>query len=323
MKKIITVTLPIFIMIAMAVLCIGIYMVFTNKLPKPKTTQKEINNGQVTINENDNSIILSEEELPSLGASVLASPLMNAVIKDFTQDDNFSDSNINFSDTKEGYKKLIDGQIDILFALEPTDDIITIAEAKGVELELIPIAKEAFVFYVNSANPVDALDISDIQKIYSGQVNNWSQIGGENSKIVAFQRPENGLNQREMIVSVMKNLEMIDAPKDVLYDKNYGEIKDLIAGYDNSKNAIGYSYYTEAKALYDIDAKTDDTIKFLRINDIAPNYETIHNGTYPVQTNYYLVKNKNNNSERIKIFMDAILSDRGKRVVREAGYIDN
>ena len=123
--------------------------------------------------------------------------------------------------------------------------------------------------------------------------------------------------------SVMNGLEMIEPSKDIFYDKTYGEISDLIMSFDNSENAIGYSYYSEAKILYDTDAKIDSTIKFLNVNEIEPNYENIHNGTYPIQTNYYLIKNKNNNSEIVQIFMDAIFSDRGKKIVKEAGYIDN
>ena len=61
----------------------------------------------------------------------------------------------------------------------------------------------------------------------------------------------------------------------------------------------------------------------MKINDVAPNYTTIKNGTYPIRTNYYLIKNRANTSERLGIFVNAVLSERGKRVIKEAGYIDN
>ena len=311
--------LPVFIMLAMAGICIGIYMIFTNSVPNFKSGF-QVDNG-VTSQINDyNSIVLTFEELPRLDASGVTGPLMTALIRNFTQDDSID---IDYSSTEEGFDKLLNDEIDVLISTYPSEDVLTMASLKGIELDIIPIAKDGFVFFVNIDNPIDSLKVFDIQKIYNGQVTNWSQIGGENLAIKAFQRPYNSPSQVEMAYSVMKSLQMIEAPKDVFYDKDFGTINDIIATYDNSKEAIGYSYYYETKVLYDLDAKTNDTIKILRINDVEPTYETIKNGDYPIQTNYYLIKNKANTSESLGLFVDAIFSDRGKNVIKEAGYIDN
>ena len=61
----------------------------------------------------------------------------------------------------------------------------------------------------------------------------------------------------------------------------------------------------------------------MKVNDVAPSYDSIKSGEYPVQVNYYLIRNKNNTSESLNLFTDAVLSDRGKKVIKEAGYIDN
>lgn len=317
MKKFLTFVLPIFIMIAVAIMCVGIYMIFTNKIPKIKIDNKNL---QIVQQNNDNTVILSKKELPNLDAQVSLQPLMTEVAKNFTQDDSVL---LDYSNNNKIYERLINGEVDIIFALAPSSDILTRAKAMGVEFELIPIAREGFVFYVNSNNPVDSLKVSDIQKIYSGEVSNWSQLGGENTNITAFQRTDNSLNQEEMISLVMRNLEIVNPPKNVFNNKNFGEIDDLIASYDNSKSAIGYSYYCDSKILYDINSNSDDAVKLLKINNIEPNYENISSGEYPLQTNYYLVKNKNNVSENVQIFVDTMLSERGSDVVKEAGYIDN
>lgn len=320
MKKFLTVMTPIFFMIFVAAVCIGIYMFFTNKIPNFKDT-KSNTELQQNLPNLTSDIILSEEELPVLDATTIVRPLMSEIVKDFTKDQNVK---INYSEDDEAYKNLLNGETDILLANYPNADVLALASSMGVELEVIPIAKEALVFLVNSNNSVNTLKVSDIQKIYSGQISNWSQLGGENLNINAFQNPEGTNIQTDMISYVMKNLQMITAPKDVFYDKQYGQINDLIAKYDNSNNSIGYMYYSVAKILYDIDEeKTVNKVKLLSINDIEPNYETIHNEKYPILTNYYIIKNKNNNSERVQIFMNAILSERGKNAVKEAGYIDN
>ncbi len=320
MKKTFNFVLPIFIMIAIAVACVVIYMGFTDKLPKINNKNA---NAQVSKEQSENSIILSKKELPSLDAQVNLQPLMTEIVRNFTQDNSIVDTSLNYSENNSAYERLINGEVDVLLATAPNDDILARASAMGVELELIPIAKDGFVFYVNSSNPVDSLKVSDIQKIYSGQITNWVQLGGENENIIAFQRTENSLNQREMMSLVMKNLEVINPPRYIFKDANFGEINDLIACYDNSKAGIGYSYYSDAKILYDIDSKKDDEIKLIKINDIEPNYDSISQSEYPFQTNYYLVRNKNNTRENVEIFINAMLSERGKKAIKEAGYIDN
>ena len=324
MRKFLSVMLPIFIMLAVAGICIGLYMIFTNSVPKIADKPQGGNNEVIASQEeSENSIVLLQNELPRIESSELTKGIVTEIVRDFTQNSEISDSDISSSVTDEGFNKLLNDEVDVLISTYPSDEVLELANTRGIELDIIPIATDGFVFFVSCDNPVSGLKVSDVQKIYNGQVNNWSQIGGDNQIIKAFQRPNNSPSQIEMITSVMKNLQMIDAPKDVFHDKTFGEIDDLIALYDNSTNAIGYSYYYETKLLYDTDAKLDNTIKILKINDVEPTYETIKNGTYPIRTNYYLIKNKANTSERLGIFVDNVLSDRGKRVIKEAGYIDN
>lgn len=323
MRKYLSVILPFLIMVAIAGICIGIYMIFTNGFPKFRKNVNSTNSIPVAPVVKDSEVILSFEELPRIDAAGLTQPLTIELVRDITQNSDISESDFDFSTTEEGFNKLINDNVDVIISTYPSDDIITLAKTKGIELEITPIAKDGFVFFVNSNNPIDSIKVSDIQKIYNGQIKNWSQIGGSNTQIRAFQRPDNSPSQNEMKAGVMKNLNIVDPPKDVFESKKFGKISDLIALYDNSENAIGYSYYYETNILYDSDAKISNTIKLLKINDIEPSYETIKDGTYPIQTNYYMIRNKNNSSESLELFTNAVLSDRGKNVIKEAGYIDN
>lgn len=323
MRKFLSVMLPIFIMLAVAGICIGLYMIFTNTLPKFDDNKQVSNVAEVPQINDDSSVVLLKGELPRIETSGLTQGLVVELVHDFTQSNDISESDVSSAVTDEGFNRLLNDEVDVLFSTYPSEDVLQLANMRGIDLDIIPIATDGFVFFVSSDNPVSSLKVSDVQKIYNGQVNNWSQIGGENQTIKAFQRPNNSPSQTEMIASVMKNLQLIDPPKDVFYDKNFGKIDDVIATYDNSANAIGYSYLYEAKLLYDTDAKSDNTVKILKINDVAPNYDTIKNGTYPIRTSYYLIKNKANTSESLGIFVNAVLSERGKRVIKEAGYIDN
>lgn len=317
MRRNFTAFMPVLIMGVVAIICVIAYMGFTGKLPKIS------GENQVANVQSENEIILAKNELPRLDAAVNLQPLMTAVARNFTQDGSVSNGTFNYSDTNEAYKKLINGEADIIFAPYPIDDIITMAGARGIELEIVPIVKEALVFMTNYDNPINSLNVSDIQKIYTGQVKNWSELDGENIDIKPFQRTVNSPTQNAMVSLVMKDLQMIEPDRKSFYDKTFGEINDLTSNYDNSKNAIGYAFYYDSKVMYNFDERIDNAVKLLKVNDIEPNYENVHNGSYPIQTSYYLVKNKDNNYENVKIFVDAVLSDRGKKVVREAGYIDN
>ena len=317
MKKFLNVMLPIFIMAIVIFMCAGMYLFFTTG------TFKQSNNSTLSTEKINEDIILTQNELPRIGCSAITKQLTSSILKNFTQDENIADNVFDVDSTEEGFNKLIKDEVDVLISTYPTDDIMTLAKANGVDLEITPIAKDGFVFFTNTNNKIDSLKVSDIQKIYTGQIKNWSEIGGENIDIKAFQHPENSPTQNEMISSVMKNLKIIDAPKDVFYAKKFGEINDLIATYDNTKGALGYSYYYETKMLYDTDGKINNTIKILKLNGVMPDYDTIKNNDYPIISNYYLIKNKKNQSESLNIFTDAVMSDRGKNVIKEAGYIEN
>lgn len=320
MRRKFSVILPIIIMLAVAIICIIAYLVATDQI-KIKTLQKN-NIAQNIISPSNEEVILTKNELPRLDASVLTQPLMTSIVKDFTGSDDISSSVLNYTDTDSAIKKLLNGEIDAVITTYPSDEVLALATARNIDLDIIPIAKEGFAFFTNKINPVDSIKVSDVQKIYIGEITNWNQLGGDNIDILAFQRPDNSINQMEMKRTVMKELKMISAPRSIFTDLVYGEINDLIANYNNPENGIGYSYYTEAKLLYDFDNTSDNSIKFLKINEIELTDETIQDGSYPFITNFYFIRDKNNESEHLQIFSDALLSDRGKNAIKEAGYIN-
>lgn len=314
MKRIVPIIVPIIIMIIVAGFCVGLYYFFTH------------NNGKV-----DNKTVVDDKEIsteplftinnyPRVDASLATQPLTNAFIKNFVGDEVDLDS-IEYTNTHPGYVKLINGEADLIVVTEPSEEELELAKDKGVELEIIPVVKEGFVFYVNRENPVDTISFEDIQKIYSGEINNWKDLGGEDAPIVAFQRPVNSGSQTGMLSLVMKGKKLMEAPKENLVE-TMAEIVNLVSNYDNGKNSIGYSYYYYATTMYeDIDKDVVNGIKFVKVNGIEPSYETIKNGKYPIDTAYYIVVNKNNEDENTRRLIDAMLSDRGQNVAKEAGYV--
>ena len=216
------------------------------------------------------------------------------------------------STTPYAYNRLINGEVDIIFVFEPSEQQIQEAKSKGVELKLTPIGKEAFVFFVNSRNKVDNLSTEQIQDIYAGKITNWKELGGKNNKIRAFQRPENSGSQT-MLQKLMEGKELM-APLQEDVVAGMGGIIDQTASYRNYKNAIGYSFLFFATEMIE-----NNEIKLLKVDGVKPDKNTISSGDYPLAPEFYAVTAGSNNPNVDK-FIEWMLSPQGQYLVDKTGY---
>lgn len=97
--------------------------------------------------------------------------------------------------TTDAYRDLISGEVDVIFVAEPSEKQRQDAADAGLQLHLTPIGREAFVFFVNSRNPVTNLTFEQVAGIYAGEITNWKDVGGRNQSIRAYQRPEGSGSQ--------------------------------------------------------------------------------------------------------------------------------
>ncbi len=264
--------------------------------------------------------IFTKENLPRVDASLATQPLVSAMVKNFTGEE-LSDEELGYSNTHPGYVKLINNEADLIVVTEPSAEELELAKKKGVELEVIPVVKEGFVFYVNGKNNVESVTLDQIESIYAGEIKNWKEVGGNDEQIVAYQRPVNSGSQTGILSLVMKNKKIMDPVQNVISTME-GIIK-TVADYKDGQGSIGYSYYYYATAMYNlIDENSENGIKLLGVNGVKPSYETIKDGSYPIQTAYYIVMRKDEpeNSSARKL-ADAMLSNRGQAVAKEAGYV--
>lgn len=237
MKKKISKSTKVVLVLLALIVCIAVYLIVMWNY------QKQKNEGNVSKEEKiTNEKLYSLENFPKIDASLATQPLTNAFVKNFTGLEEFDESVLNYSNTHPGYVKLINDEVDLIVVTEPSKEELELAKQKGVELEVIPVVKEGFVFYVNAQNKVENLSIEQIQKIYTGEIKNWKEVGGEDEPIMAYQRPVNSGSQTGMLSLVMKGLPLMEAPKENLVDTMY-EIVNLVSNYKNGKNSLGYSYY--------------------------------------------------------------------------------
>ena len=229
--------------------------------------------------------------------------------------------NLACSGTVHAYTRLLKGEADMIFAAAPSEEQMETARNCGMELHLTPIGREAFVFFVNSKNPVSGLTVEQIQGIYTGEITNWKEVGGKSQSIRPFQRSENSGSQSALL-RLMESLPLMEPEKE---DRiaGMGGIINEVASYRNYQNAVGFSF-----RYYSTEMVQNGDIKLLALNGVEPTKETIRDGSYPISSYFYAVTAspigepapEESNSD-LAAFLEWILSGQGQGIIEQVGYV--
>ncbi|MGI6004450.1 MAG: PstS family phosphate ABC transporter substrate-binding protein [Christensenellales bacterium] len=205
--------------------------------------------------------------------------------------------------------------VDLIIVTEPSDEELALAAESGVELVVTPVCYDAFVFITHRDNPVDSLTVEQIRKIYTGEITNWSQVGGEDMPVTAYQREANSGSQTAMEKLVMQGRPM-RPPEQVKVIVGMGSLIDAVAEYQNDTASIGYTYQYYIDTLY-----KNEQIKTLEIEGVSSRPENLKDGSYPFTTSYYGVILKGMEEETGGKFLRWMLSDEGQACIGQAGYV--
>jgi phosphate transport system substrate-binding protein len=218
--------------------------------------------------------------------------------------------------THQAYLNLLQGAADIIFVTEPSEDELALAAQNEIELEVVPVVRDAFVFVANKQNPVDSLTAAQIQAIYQGLITSWREVGGEDKEIIAYQRPRNSGSQTLMEGLVMRGLTMVQPPVEHM-PAGMGDLIERVSGYENADRALGYSVYYYAHSMYN-----RETMKFLAVNGVKPEKITIAGETYPFTIAYYAVLRQSEPAgSPARILLEWLLSDSGQELAEQSGYV--
>ena len=215
--------------------------------------------------------------------------------------------------TPWAYTSLINKGADIIFCMEPSKDQIEEADADGIMFNMTPIGRDAFVFIVNIDNPVNNITSEQIRMIYSGQITNWKEIGGNDQEIIPYQR-DKGSGSQTLLESIMGETPIMEP----LIAHGIGSMNRVItavSSYTNYPNAIGYSFL-----FYTTEMARNRKIKLLAIDGVTPSRETIKSGEYIFSNTFYAIT-RGDESENAKKFINWILSEEGQYLVEKTGYV--
>ena len=242
----------------------------------------------------------TRENFPRIDGSTSTVPLAQAICSVLLDESREDVADLTqFSKTTASYAALIYGEKDLLIAAEPAQSVLEIKASQGFAWSMEPFAIEG-----------------QVQKIYTGEITNWSEVGGVDEPITAFQRNENAGSQTMMKKLVMDGLDMMEPEKEYVIGE-MGALIEAVRGYDNSAGAIGYTVYYYAKNM-----NMADGLKILRIDDVPPGAESFRSGAYPFLNPYYVVMAADTPEDSpVAVLYRWILSDAGQYLVDREGYV--
>ena len=206
----------------------------------------------------------------------------------------------NATGSGAGIQAVLEGRCDIGLASRDLKD-----EEKAKGLEGTVLAYDGIAIIVNPENPVNDLDLETIAKIYTGEIKNWKEIGGNDAEIVLIGR-EAGSGTRDGFESIT------DTEDKCAYRQELTSTGDVITTVASNPNAIGYASLASVK----------DTVKALKIDGVTASEETIKNGTYVVQRPFVLVTKADVTlSESAQSFFNFITSEAAHEIIIEAGVV--
>ncbi len=179
---------------------------------------------------------------------------------------------------------------------------------------LVPVAWDALVVIVNTANPVNDLTLAQLKSILTGKIENWEKLGGPAEKIHLIIREQGPGGKLSGVGMMTRELVFFDREKDYTDDatavKSTGPLEEVV---ENDTRAVGVTGVSSARRR---------NARILRLNGISPSYEKIASGEYPLFRPLYLVLPKRSDRRNLsENFAAFALSDEGQNVLKNAGTV--
>ena len=205
----------------------------------------------------------------------------------------------NPTGSSAGIQAVSEGRCDI--GLSSRD----LKDEEKTDLDETVVAIDGIGIIVHPDNAVSDLTIEQVGKIYTREIKNWKELGGEDAPIVCI--------GREAASGTRDGFEEITGTADKCkYAQELTSTGDVVQTVSGNPNAIGYASV----------ASVNDSVKALSIEGVAPDTETIQNGKYKIQRNFVLVTKKDTAlSEAAQAFFDFATSSEADDLITQAGAV--
>ncbi len=271
--------------------------------------------------------VLDEKSFPVTGGSAMTAGLDRVVRTNMTGEEEASAVRKTLHTAeKEAYEALLNGEAKLIYVPgRPSDAWEEQAKGKGLSLEATPVARDALVFYVNEKNPVKSVTKDELKKIYSGEIDSWRALSGENVPIEAYECPEGNFYRDLMETVIMHGADTAGEPLEVAVTE--GEDPLLFSLEDSALSYRPASYHNTPGSIfyggrhYLTGTENARGIRLLKLEGASPNDGEIMSGRYDLTYDIYAVilsSSPEGSGERKVVSW--LLTEEGQKAVKEAGY---
>ena len=247
-------------------------------------------------NSENNTASSKDTTTISISGSTSVGPLMEKIQEKYEEENNNVTLEIQQNGSGAGIKDVISGISEIGMSSRELKD-----EEKG-SVQGTTVAYDGIALLVNPENPVKNISLEDVKKIYTGEITNWKEIGGDDAPIVVVSREE-GSGTRDAFQEIV-GYESEELLKDATISDGSGAVKTTVAG---NKNAIGFASFEYI----------DNTVSALNINDVEPTADNVKSGDYKLSRPFILVTKEGSLTENGQKLIDFVLSAEGQQIVEE------
>lgn len=167
------------------------------------------------------------------------------------------------------------------------------------------IALDGIAIIVNKASKVEDLTVDQLKQMFTGEITNWADVGGDDGEIVLIGR-EAGSGTRDGFESI------VDVKDSCKYAQELTATGAVISAVEANPLAIGYASLSAV----------GDTVKMVTVGGVECSEETVKDGSYEVQRPFVFVTNKSVTlSEQAQAFFDFATSTDAADLIRTAGAV--
>ena len=213
-----------------------------------------------------------------------------------------SDVTVTYNPTGSGsgITAAIEGTCDIGLASRNLKD-----EEVEEGVEQTVLCYDGIAVIVNTENSVSELTLEQIASIFSGEITNWSEVGGDDAEIVVIGR-EAGSGTRDGFESIT------DTEDICVYSQELTSTGAVVSAVSTTPGAIGYASM----------ASVDDSVSTITVDGVLPTEETVLDGTYAIQRPFVLVTRTDEElSDAAQAFFDYCFTAEAAEYILEAGCV--
>lgn len=234
----------------------------------------------------------------SMNGSTSMEKVIKAVNGAFMEKNKGVTVNLNLTGSGTGIQEASEGKCDIGNSSRKLKD------EEAEKLDATVVGLDGIALVVNPANKLEDITLQDLAKVYSGEITNWKELGGDDKAIVVIGR-EDGSGTRDGFESIVMG------DKEPKYAQELESTGSVINAVATTDGAIGYASL----------ANVDETVKALKVGGIEATEENVKSGAYEVQRPFICATLKGSDNTLVKAYLDFILSEEGQALVLAQGAV--